>query len=95
MQGRWFSARPRGGTMEFAGVVGIFAVFFFGLVLSIQGVIGKETASEGRAFATPRGPEHPGMAHPRELHRGRLNPHRGWADGGRHSPWADSALAGC
>jgi hypothetical protein len=58
--------------MEFVGVVGIFAVFFLGLVLAIQGVIGKEIASEGRAFATPRDPEHPGMAHPRERHRGRL-----------------------
>lgn len=50
--------------MEFVGTVGIFAIFFFGLVLAIQGVIGKEIASEGRAFATPRDLEHPDMAHP-------------------------------
>lgn len=58
--------------MDFVVVTGIFALFLWGMALAMQGFIGKELNPEGQPFAMPRDPERPGMAHPRERHRGRL-----------------------
>lgn len=58
--------------MDFVAVTLLFALFGAGLVLAMQGIIGKEINPEGQPFAMTRDPAHPGITHPPERHRGRL-----------------------
>lgn len=58
--------------MDFVVVIGIFVLFVAGMVLAIQGFIGKEVNPQGQPFAMAIDLEHPGIAHPKERHRGRL-----------------------
>ena len=43
-----------------------------GMVLLVQGFIGKEINPDGQPFAMPMDPDDPGIVHPPERHRGRL-----------------------
>jgi hypothetical protein len=50
----------------------VFILFLAGLVLVMQGFVGKEINPEGQPFAMAIDLEHPGVEHPRERHRARL-----------------------
>ena len=58
--------------MDFVVVSLVFALFFAGVVLAVQGLVGKEINPEGQPFAMPIKFDQPGMEHPPERHRGRL-----------------------
>ena len=58
--------------MGFLGVAVLFFLFIAGLVLAIQGFVGKEIYPDGRPFSMVFDPDHPGIHHPPERHRVRL-----------------------
>jgi hypothetical protein len=58
--------------MDFVVVIGVFGLFFLGLVLAFQAFVGKEVNAEGQPFAMVIDLEHPGITHPPERHRLRL-----------------------
>jgi hypothetical protein len=58
--------------MYFVKAVVVFFVFFFGMGLAGQGIIGKQLQPFQPFFRMPIDPEHPGVEHPPERHRLRL-----------------------
>jgi hypothetical protein len=58
--------------VDFIVVIGVFAVFFWGLVLAVQGFVGGEPVN-AEAFLIGRAdPDHSGIVHPPERHPVRL-----------------------
>jgi hypothetical protein len=59
--------------LYFVAVMFVFALFFAGFVLAMQGFIRKEPPNPEAAFFALRwDPDHPGPSHPPERHPGRL-----------------------
>ena len=69
--------------MSFVVVIGVFALFFVGLVAVYQGFIGRDVNPEGQPFAMPLDRDHPGMTHPAERHPVQPDANWCWDDGAR------------
>ena len=58
--------------MDFVLIVVVFVVFFAGMVLAFQGLVGRDINPEGQPFAMPIDLDHPAVEHQSERHPVRL-----------------------